>query len=247
MLRGGGGAGQARRPARLSAVGGTSSTTAPTEFSYSSAPELMPVVLSQHTERLRFGHSGILAPFSHQPPGARRRTGRLPRHRERRSTRTRAGPIRRHGMGHLRGRSGDLAAINFAKRFHMIPKPCGRDEPFKWERPQFCSVPERNIVPKPMQKPHPRRCGRPAPVPRVLRDGGGDSVSARWRRPCSLPWRACATLFEPLPARARSAAEPCWRFREHDQRSVFTFVHCAETREQDAIDESGRGKRRCGS
>jgi len=33
------------------------------EFSYSSAPELMLAVLSQHTERIRFGHSGVLAPF----------------------------------------------------------------------------------------------------------------------------------------------------------------------------------------
>ncbi|HPG27283.1 MAG TPA: LLM class flavin-dependent oxidoreductase, partial [Myxococcota bacterium] len=38
------------------------------EFSYSSAPEMMPVLLSQHTKRLRFGHSGILAPFAINHP-----------------------------------------------------------------------------------------------------------------------------------------------------------------------------------
>ena len=38
------------------------------EFSYSSAPEMMPVVLSQHTKRIRFGHSGILAPHNINHP-----------------------------------------------------------------------------------------------------------------------------------------------------------------------------------
>ena len=32
-------------------------------FSYSSAPEIVVAVLAQHTRRLRFGHSGVLAPF----------------------------------------------------------------------------------------------------------------------------------------------------------------------------------------
>ena len=33
------------------------------EFSYSSAPEIVVAALAQRTERLRFGHSGVLAPF----------------------------------------------------------------------------------------------------------------------------------------------------------------------------------------
>jgi alkanesulfonate monooxygenase SsuD/methylene tetrahydromethanopterin reductase-like flavin-dependent oxidoreductase (luciferase family) len=32
-------------------------------FSYSSAPDMMLAVISQHTERIRLGHSGVLAPF----------------------------------------------------------------------------------------------------------------------------------------------------------------------------------------
>ena len=38
------------------------------EFSYSSTPEFIPVVLGLHTKRLRFGHSGILAPFKINHP-----------------------------------------------------------------------------------------------------------------------------------------------------------------------------------
>ena len=34
-----------------------------TEFSYSSAPELLLTAISQRTSRLRLGHSGVLAPF----------------------------------------------------------------------------------------------------------------------------------------------------------------------------------------
>ena len=37
-------------------------------FSYSSAPEIVVAVLAQHTRRLRFGHSGILAPFKINHP-----------------------------------------------------------------------------------------------------------------------------------------------------------------------------------
>lgn len=33
------------------------------EFSYSSAPEIVIATLAQKTERMRFGHSGVLAPF----------------------------------------------------------------------------------------------------------------------------------------------------------------------------------------
>ena len=39
-----------------------------TEFSYSSSPELVVTALAQHTKQLRFGHSGILAPFAINHP-----------------------------------------------------------------------------------------------------------------------------------------------------------------------------------
>ncbi len=39
-----------------------------TEFSYSSAPELMLGWLARETERIRLGHSGVLAPFSINHP-----------------------------------------------------------------------------------------------------------------------------------------------------------------------------------
>ena len=78
-------------------------------FSYSSAPEMMPVLLSQHTERLRFGHSGILAPFriNHPLRVAERAafadiaSGGAPGARPR--------ALRRHRVGGLRGEPGHLA------------------------------------------------------------------------------------------------------------------------------------------
>ena len=38
------------------------------EFSYSGAPELMNVAISQRTERIRIGHSGVLTPFKINHP-----------------------------------------------------------------------------------------------------------------------------------------------------------------------------------
>jgi len=38
------------------------------EFSYSAAPDMMLAVISQHTQRIRLGHSGVLAPFAINHP-----------------------------------------------------------------------------------------------------------------------------------------------------------------------------------
>ncbi|MBK7951172.1 MAG: LLM class flavin-dependent oxidoreductase [Deltaproteobacteria bacterium] len=51
-----------------SAAGGPPRHHGSPQFSYSSAPDLMLAVLSQHTERIRLGHSGCLGPFDINHP-----------------------------------------------------------------------------------------------------------------------------------------------------------------------------------
>ena len=122
------------------------------EFSYSSAPELMPVVLSQHTRRIRFGHSGILAPFRiNHPVRVAERAAFLD---------IVSGGRLELGLARSGGSEWDTFGVDpersrdeLREALHMIPR-IWTESPFKWESDRI-RVPERDVVPKPLQKPHP--------------------------------------------------------------------------------------------
>ena len=122
------------------------------EFSYSSAPELFPVAASQHTERLRFGHSGILAlkNINHPVRIAERAAyadimskGRLE-----------LGLARSGGTEWETFRvDGETSRDQLREAMRMIPR-MWTEENFSWQSDLY-DIPERNIIPKPVQKPHP--------------------------------------------------------------------------------------------
>ncbi len=203
------------------------------EFSYSSAPEMMPVLLSQHTKRLRFGHSGILAPFAiNHPVRVAERAAFIDLVSD---GRLELGLARSGGTEwDTFGVDPDTSRDQLREAFHMIPKMWA-DAAFKWEG-EFCSVPERNIVPKPMQKPHPplwQTCTSPESFEMAGEIGVGALATT-----LLSPLDSLRTLFDHYSA-GYERCQPCGAFANH-QRSVFTFVHCAETREK-AI-QSGAGE-----
>jgi alkanesulfonate monooxygenase SsuD/methylene tetrahydromethanopterin reductase-like flavin-dependent oxidoreductase (luciferase family) len=122
------------------------------EFSYSSAPELMPVVLSQHTRRLRFGHSGILAPFRiNHPLRIAERAAFLD---------LVSGGRLELGLARSGGTEWDTFGVDpetsreqLREALQMIPR-MWTSEAFAWKS-ALLEIPERNVVPKPLQKPHP--------------------------------------------------------------------------------------------
>lgn len=202
------------------------------EFSYSSAPELMPVLLSQHTERLRFGHSGILAPFAinHPVRVAERAAfidlvsgGRLE-----------LGLARSGGTEwDTFGVDPDTSRAQLREAFHMIPKMWTQDS-FKWDG-EFCQVPERNIVPKPLQKPHPpmwQTCTSPESFEMAGELGVGALATT-----LLSPLDSLRTLFGHYQ-QGLDRCQPCGE-RVNAQRSVFTFVHCAETRAEAVASGAG--------
>jgi alkanesulfonate monooxygenase SsuD/methylene tetrahydromethanopterin reductase-like flavin-dependent oxidoreductase (luciferase family) len=193
------------------------------EFSYSSAPELMLAVLSQHTERIRFGHSGVLAPFkiNHPLRVAERAAwvdvlsrGRLE-----------MGLARSGGTEwEAFGVDADTSREQLREALCMLPRMWTQDS-FKWESPHLV-IPERNVVPKPLQKPHPplwQTCTSPESFAMAGELGVG-ALATTLLSPLSL----LAELFEHYAA-GLAHCRPAGLF-VNDRRSVFTFLHCAETR-----------------
>jgi alkanesulfonate monooxygenase SsuD/methylene tetrahydromethanopterin reductase-like flavin-dependent oxidoreductase (luciferase family) len=203
-----------------------------TEFSYSSAPELMPVLLSQHTRRLRFGHSGILAPFriNHPLRVAERAAfadivsgGRLE-----------LGLARSGGTEwETFGVTPETSRAELREALHMIPR-MWTESPFKWES-DLIRVPEREVVPKPLQSPHPP-LWQTCTSPESFEMAGELGVGA-----------LATTLLSPLASlrvlldhhrRGLERCQPCGKV-VNAQRAVFTFVHCAETRAEAVASRAG--------
>ena len=123
------------------------------EASHSSAPEVWLAALSQRTKRIRLGFAVILLPFPFNHPV---------RAAERAATldlvsggRVEVGTGRSYSARELEGFGIDPADARpmWEEAVHMLPK-MWTQETFSWNGKYF-KVPERPILPKPMQKPHP--------------------------------------------------------------------------------------------
>ena len=123
------------------------------EFSISSAPEVFLAAVSQHTTRIRIGHGVVLLPFGYNHPirvAERAATldivsgGRLEFGTGRSATFFEMEPF---------GVDPEANRAEWDEAVRMIPKMWTEDE-FSWESERF-TIPTRNVVPKPLQKPHP--------------------------------------------------------------------------------------------
>lgn len=195
------------------------------DFSLSSTPEMFNALVSQRTSRIRIGHSGVLAPFTINHPirVAERAAfldvvsgGRL----EMGAARSGVCEIRNFDL------DADSMRRHLRELFQMLPRMWNETD-FSWSSPEV-QIPEINVVPKPLQRPHPplwQMC-----ISRESFEMAGTlGVGA-----------IGTTLLEPLENLATLHAiyrEALARTEQHvsevvnDQFGVFTFVHCAPTRE----------------
>jgi alkanesulfonate monooxygenase SsuD/methylene tetrahydromethanopterin reductase-like flavin-dependent oxidoreductase (luciferase family) len=193
------------------------------EFSYSSAPEIVIATLAQKTERLRFGHSGVLAPFriNHPLRVAERAAwidlasrGRLE-----------MGLARSGGTEwEAFGVDPDSSREQLREALRMLPR-MWTEERFSWESAHVV-IPERNVVPKPLQKPHPplwQTCTSPESFEMAGELGVGALATT-----LLSPLDSLATLFDHY-AKGIARCRPAGHF-VNERRSVFTFLHCAETK-----------------
>ena len=196
-----------------------------TEFSYSSVPEMMLGWLARETERIHLGHSGVLAPFSinHPTRVAERAAfvdvlsgGRLE-----------LGLARSGGTEwEAFGVDPDSSRAQLREALRVIPR-MWTEEHFSWES-ETLRIPKRTVLPKPVQRPHPP-LWQTCTSPESFRMAGELGVGV-----------LATTLFTPLQSLSALFAEYAAGLREvqpaglfvNEQRAVFTFMHCAETREQ---------------
>ena len=123
------------------------------EFSISSAPEVFLAAVSQHTSTIRIGHGVVLLPFGYNHPirvAERAATldiisnGRLELGTGRSATAFEMEPF---------GVDPETNRDEWDEAIRMIPKMWTEDE-FSWDGEKM-KIPTRNVVPKPLQKPHP--------------------------------------------------------------------------------------------
>lgn len=203
------------------------------DFSLSSTPELFNILVAQHTSRIRIGHSGVLAPFpiNHPVRVAERAAfldvisgGRLEMgaaragHQEMRNFRLDLGEMRQH----------------LRELMQMLPRMWNETD-FSWES-EYVSIPEINVVPKPLQRPHP-----PLWQMAISRE----SFEMAGRHGVGV---IGTTLLEPIESLAalRDVYKEALRSTDthvspvvKDEFGVFTFVHCAPTREEAIRNLSG--------
>ncbi len=196
-----------------------------TRFSYSSVPELMLGAIAQQTERIHLGHSGVLAPFhiNHPIRVAERAAfvdvlsgGRLE-----------LGLARSGGTEWTAfGVDPDRSRHELREALRAIPR-MWTQESFEWDSP-LLQIPERNVLPKPVQQPHPplwQTCTSPDSFRMAGELGVGVLATTLF-----APLATLRALFAEYDT-AVANADPVGHFVNR-QKAVFTFMHCAESRAQ---------------
>jgi alkanesulfonate monooxygenase SsuD/methylene tetrahydromethanopterin reductase-like flavin-dependent oxidoreductase (luciferase family) len=123
------------------------------QFSVCSAPEVWLAAVAQHTSTIRIGHGSRLLPFKYNNPI---RSAEMAAVLDIMSNgRLEFGTARSASELELVGFGIDpnQTRAQWDEALHMIPKMWTQEE-FCWESPSF-SVPSRNVLPKPVQRPHP--------------------------------------------------------------------------------------------
>ena len=124
-----------------------------TEYSHSSAPEVFLAAVSQHTERIRIGHGVVLLPFNYNHPIRVAEKvaaldimskGRVEFGTGRSTTSIELGGF---------GVSPDETRAQWEESLEIVLK-AWRDQPLV-HNGKLLTIPEREVWPKPVQKPHP--------------------------------------------------------------------------------------------
>ncbi len=197
-------------------------------FSMSSAPEIMLTAIAAQTRNLRVGHAAVLAPFNfNHPIRVAERAAFLDQISK---GRLEVG-LARSTIPEWRtfNVDPDTSRAQLQETFEMLPK-MWTQERFSWKSDSF-DIRDRDICPKPYQKPHPRLWQATA-TPSGFQQAGRNGVGALLTT-INIPLEAIEAMLQ-IYRQEIATCEPVGEFT-NDQVALFTFVHCAET-EQKAID-----------
>jgi alkanesulfonate monooxygenase SsuD/methylene tetrahydromethanopterin reductase-like flavin-dependent oxidoreductase (luciferase family) len=189
------------------------------EFSISSAPEVFLAAVSQHTSRIRIGHGVVLLPFGYNHPirvAERAATldiisgGRLDFGTGRSATFYEMEPF---------GVDPERTRVEWDEAVRMIPKMWTENE-FSWESDTI-RIPTRNVLPKPIQKPHPPiwMAGTQPSSAQLAAERGLGFLHFTFGDPESLDVKV-QTYREGL-----ESSQPVGSF-VNNQFAAFTLMHC---------------------
>lgn len=194
-----------------------------TDFSYSSCPEMILEAIALSTRTLRVGHAGILVPFEiNHPLRAAERVAMLDQIS---GGRVEAGLAKSGGKEwETFNISESQATADLLEASRLLPS-AWTQSPFSWNSERW-RVEGRDVLPKPVQQPHPplwHTCSSPDSFRRAGELGVGVLGT---------------TLFAPIDTIAqmlagyRQAIAACQRPAGafiNAQTAVFTFVHAARS------------------
>ena len=174
------------------------------------------------TKRLRVGHAGILAPFEiNHPLRAAERAALLD---------NLSGGRIEVGLAKSGGKEWETfqvteqgAADDLVELTNMLPH-AWQGESFSWDSERW-SVSDRNVLPKPVQQPHPplwHTCSSPPSFERAGRMGVGVLGTTLF-----APLDALASMLDGYRAAISECDKPAASI--NNQAGVFTFVHAART------------------
>src|SRR5262245_11293852 len=203
------------------------------QFSVSSAPEVWLAAVAQHTTTIRIGHGVRLLPFNYNHPVRAAEMAATLDIMSRRRLAFRTG--RSASAIELEGFGIDPATTRaqWDEALRMIPKMWTQEE-FSWDSPTF-KVPPRNVLPKPVQKPHPPLwMSGTQPESAVL---AGERGVGFMHFSLSDPVGMDQKVRSYREAIAR--AQPVGSF-VNDRFAAFTILFCGED-DADAVARAGEG------
>jgi alkanesulfonate monooxygenase SsuD/methylene tetrahydromethanopterin reductase-like flavin-dependent oxidoreductase (luciferase family) len=199
------------------------------EFSYSAAPEVILSIIAANTKRMHVGHAGVLAPFKINGPLRVAERGAL--------LDVLSGGRFELGLAKSGGKEWETFGVDpetardeLREAIQMIPQ-IWTEKTFGWNSKLY-QMPEREIVPRPLQKPHPR-LWQTASSPDSFRMAGELGVGVLGTTLLS-PVSLMKALLDEYDAGLAACKKPAGRLANR-AKGVFTFVHIAESRKQ-AID-----------
>jgi alkanesulfonate monooxygenase SsuD/methylene tetrahydromethanopterin reductase-like flavin-dependent oxidoreductase (luciferase family) len=196
------------------------------EFSYSSAPEVVLTAIAMATKRMHVGHAGVLAPFKiNGPLRVAERAATLD---------VLSGGRFELGLAKSGGKEWETFGVNpqtardeLREALQMIPK-MWTEPSFSWKS-DLIEIPERDVVPKPFQKPHPR-LWQTSSSPDSFRMAGELGIGVLGTTLLS-PVEFMKSMLDEYDAGIAACKTPAGKFI-NKQKGVFTFVHVAESRKQ---------------
>jgi len=195
------------------------------DFSYCSTPDMFLTAISQHTEQIHLGTAGTLAPFGiHHPLQIAERAAFLDVISRGRVELGLARSVLREWETF--GIDPDRTREQVDEALHLIPR-FWTEEPFGYEG-KYLSIPARDVVPKPVQKPHPPLWVTVAHLEGF--EGAGRRGVGVLATLLLAPPETLSLAFDAYQ-RGLDQCEPAGGF-VNDQRALFAFFHCARTRKE---------------